>query len=121
MDEPGARLDRGAAVNIVNQFRVSRGANQLSLDETLNDTAQKLAAQYATSSKTPNRPDNAAIILTSAGYATLADTFSGWRNGSKDADELANITHKRAGIGVAYTSNSNFGVYWVMLLAPEIE
>lgn len=118
MDQSGAQLDRAAAIGIINQYRATRGSAPLVADAELNAAAQTLAAQYASAGKTPGKPDNAAVILTSAGYATLADTFSGWRNSGKDADTLADANHTRAGIGVIYSANSNFGVYWVMLLAP---
>jgi len=119
MDVQGAQLDRTAAIGIINQFRASRSVSPLIADAELDAAAQTLAAQYAKSGKTPTRPAIAGIILTSAGYATLADTFSGWRSGPADANTLADAAQTRAGIGVAYTPNSNFGVHWVMLLAPS--
>lgn len=118
MDVAGANLNRPAAIGIVNQFRASRGVAALAQDANLDTLAQTLAAQYSKTGKTPKKPDSTGIILTSAGYATLADTFSGWRNGGNDAAVLADPAYSKAGIGVAYSPNSNFGVHWVMLLAP---
>ena len=115
MDAPGAQLDRAEALNIVNQFRATRNAPALIADADLNTQAQTLAAQYASSGNRPAKPDSVAAMRISAGYATFAETFSGWRSTEADARALLDAEHKRAGIGVAYSANSTYGVHWVML------
>jgi uncharacterized protein YkwD len=56
------------------------------------------------------------VMKLSAGYATFADTFSGWRNSAADAAGLAAQGNK-AGLGVAYNAASSYGVYWVLVIA----
>jgi len=121
MDQGGANLDRAEAINLINQFRATRGANPLVIDPSLNASAQELAAGYASSSNRPTKPDDGILQMQlSAGYPTFANTFSGWRSRTSDAAAIADPDATRVGIGVAYAPNSTFGVHWVLLLAgPE--
>lgn len=116
MDQPGARLDRASAFGIMNHFRATRNAPALTDDAALDEKAQALAEQYAAASSPPAKPEGVADMRLSSGYPTFADTFSGWRNGESDAGTLTNPAHTRAGLGVAYSPNSAYGVYWVLLL-----
>jgi uncharacterized protein YkwD len=120
MDAPGATLDRASALNIVNQFRATRGAHALVADAALDARAQALATEYATTGTAPRNSGEAAAIRVSAGYADFAETFSGWRNSEADARALIDPAHTRAGIGVAYTPNSAYGVHWVMLFGTGL-
>jgi len=117
MDTPGAALDKTASIDILNQFRATTGAGALRLDAGLDATAQALANEYARSGTAPRTPAGATTIRVSAGYSTFAETFSGWRNSPDDARILANPALGRAGLGVAYSPNSGYGVYWVLVLA----
>ena len=116
MDQPGANLDRGTALAIVNDYRSSTGTAALGTDAGLDANAQALAAAYANSGTAPKMPDGAVAMRVSAGYATFAETFSGWRNSPTDAQALADRSATRAGLGVAYAANSTYGVYWVLIL-----
>ncbi|MHB1111340.1 MAG: CAP domain-containing protein, partial [Devosia sp.] len=64
----------------------------------------------------PKLPDGAVAMRVSAGYATFAETFSGWRNSPADAQALTDKAATRAGVGVGYGANSTYGVYWVLIL-----
>jgi uncharacterized protein YkwD len=116
MDQPGASLNRAEALGIVNHYRSTVGSAALTADAGLDATAQKLAADYASSGAAPLMPEGAAAMRVSAGYGTFAETFSGWRNSPADAQALADTRANRAGLGVAYNANSTYGVYWVLVL-----
>lgn len=116
MDQPGATLDRAAALGILNAYRSTTGAAALTGDAGLDATAQSLAAEYARSGTPPALPAGAIGLRISAGYANFAETFSGWRNSPADAAAIADATARRAGLGVAYEANSEYGVYWVLVL-----
>lgn len=116
MDQPGANLNRAEALGIVNAYRATVGSGGLTADGGLDTNAQALAAAYAKSGTAPKMPDDAVAMRVSAGYATFADTFSGWRNSPADAQVLAAGAATRAGVGVAYEANSTYGVYWVLIL-----
>jgi uncharacterized protein YkwD len=51
----------------------------------------------------------------SAGYATFAETFSGWRNNPADAVGLL-ATASKAGVAVAFNPASSYGIYWVLVV-----
>ncbi len=117
MDQPGASLNRGEALGILNHYRATAGAGALTADAGLDSTAQGLAAAYAASGNAPALPAGAIGMRVSAGYANFAETFSGWRNSPADAAAIANASATKAGLGVAYDANSTYGVYWVLVLA----
>lgn len=116
MDQAGATLDRAEALSLINQFRSSRGVSPLHEDPALTNSAQQVAAQYASSGSRPGAPDSAQKVLYSAGYANFAETFSGWRGQASDAAVLADASANRMGIASAYNANSEYGVHWVLLL-----
>ena len=117
MDAPGSALDRVEALNLINQFRRSRGASNLRADPALDALAQQLASQYAQSGDRPSKPEQALHIQVSAGYVNFAETFSGWRGSSADATVIADPAASRFGLASVYSSSSEYGVHWVMLLA----
>jgi uncharacterized protein YkwD len=116
MDQPGASLNRGEALGIINHYRATVGGTPLVADAALDATAQSLAAGYAKSGNAPQLPPGSIAIRVSAGYANFAETFSGWRNSPADAAILAHNTATRAGLGVSYDASSTYGVYWVLVL-----
>lgn len=117
MDEPGATLNRSEALALINDYRRSQGAAELAPDASLDEIAQQLARQYAATGSRPDRPDGIEGLRISAGYATFAETFSGWRNSPEDSDYLTASGVDRAGLGVIYNANSTYGIYWVLVLA----
>lgn len=116
MDQPNARLDRAQAINLINAYRSTRGVPALGADAGLDGTAQALANQYAQTGTAPATPAGMTVMKLSAGYATFAETFSGWRNSPADAAGLV-AQGSKAGLGVAYNAASGYGVYWVLVVA----
>ena len=115
MDQPGASLDRAQAISIINAYRATNGLPALTPDPALDGTAQALANQYAQTNSPPRAPQELTVMKLSAGYATFAETFSGWRNSPTDAVALK-ATATKAGVAVAYNPSSNYGVHWVLVL-----
>lgn len=116
MDVPNAQLNRAEAIGIINHYRSSTGAGQVTEDATLDANAQALAAQYAKSGKQAAKPAGTLDVRYSAGYFTFAETFSGWRNSPADAAALADKSATKAGVAAIYDSASSYGVYWVLVL-----
>lgn len=115
MDQPGASLDRAQAIAMVNAYRATNGLPALTPDPALDGTAQALATQYAQTGTPPRAPQELTVMKLSAGYATFAETFSGWRNSPADAVALK-ATATRAGVAMAYSPTSTYGVHWVLVL-----
>ena len=116
MDQPGASLDRAQAVGIINAYRATNGLPPLTPDGGLDGTAQALANQYAATGTPPKTPNGVKGFKLSAGYATFAETFSGWRNNPADAAGLRAAASK-AGVAVAFNPSSSYGIHWVLILA----
>ncbi len=116
MDAPGAKLDTMAALGLINQLRHAHDAPALVIDPELVAKADEAAKAYSASAKSPARPDGADAILTSAGYVTIAETFSGWRGSAKDTAALSDPKMKRVGLAMVWSGSSEFGSYWVLLL-----
>jgi uncharacterized protein YkwD len=115
MDQPGASLDRAQAISMINAYRATNGLPALTPDPALDGTAQALATQYAQTGTPPRAPQDLTVMKLSAGYATFAETFSGWRNSPSDAVALR-ATATRAGVAVAFNPTSTYGVHWVLVL-----
>lgn len=115
MDQPGATLDRAQAIAMINAYRATNGLPALTPDAALDGTAQTLANQYAQTGTPPRAPQELTVMKLSAGYATFAETFSGWRNSPADAVALK-ATATKAGIAVAFNAASTYGVHWVLVL-----
>ncbi|WP_332701335.1 CAP domain-containing protein [Devosia sp.] len=115
MDQPGAGLDRAQAISIVNAYRATNGLPALTPDAALDGTAQALANQYAQTGTPPKTPQGLTVMKLSAGYATFAETFSGWRNNPADAAGLR-ASAAKAGVAVAFNPTSSYGVHWVLVL-----
>lgn len=115
MDQPNAVLDSQQAIGLINAYRATNNLPPLVADAGLNGTAQALASQYAQTNVAPTKPQALAQMKLSAGYATFAETFSGWRNNPADAVGLLTPASK-AGVAVAFNPTSSYGIYWVLVL-----
>ena len=115
MDQPGASLDRASAIGLINAYRATQGLAALTPDPALDGTAQALANQYAQTNTPPRTPQDLNGMKLSAGYATFAETFSGWRNNPADAAGLRTNATK-AGVAVAFNPASTYGIYWVLVV-----
>ena len=116
MDEGGARLNTSEAIGIINSYRSTVGVGPLVEDPALSATASTMAASYAKTGRQQSKPDGTIEIRYSAGYATFAETFSGWRNSGQDSQVMSGRTATRAGIAVVYEPTSPYGVYWVVIV-----
>ncbi|QQR40804.1 CAP domain-containing protein [Devosia rhizoryzae] len=115
MDQPNAVLDSQQAIGLINAYRATNNLPPLVADAGLNGTAQALASQYAQTNVAPTKPQALAQMKLSAGYATFAETFSGWRNNPADAVGLL-ASASKAGVAVAFNPSSSYGIYWVLVL-----
>jgi uncharacterized protein YkwD len=117
MDQSDAQLNKAEAIGIINHYRTTVGAPALTEDPGLSAQAQAIAATYAKTGRQAAKPEGTSEIRYSAGYATFADTFSGWRNSGQESLVMSGKSVTRAGIAVVYEENSPYGVYWVVIVA----
>ncbi|MCZ7643305.1 MAG: CAP domain-containing protein [Pseudorhodoplanes sp.] len=127
----GAVLDADAAASMISGYRQNNGLGTVTLDPELMRLAEaqsramaardKLDHSVAGSFKERMRGSGydaaAAVENVSAGYHTLAEAFSGWRD---SAPHRANMLHRsatRMGIAAVYSPTSKYKVFWTLIMA----
>jgi len=131
LDAAGAELDAEAARDMISIYRHNAGLAPLALDAALTEAARVKAAALARKdalarggakkaqeddlSRRESRAARADIV--SAGYRTLAEAFSGWRQSPPDNAKLLNRRFARMGVATAFAPGSKYKVYWTVTLA----
>ena len=131
MARSGARLDADAARDMISLYRSNHGLETLTVDPGLMAEAQAQAEAMARSDKLSHevrgtltaRLDRAgyrksrAVENVSAGYHTLAEAFSGWRQSPPHNANMLAPGMRRIGIAAAYNPNTRYKVFWTLVLA----
>jgi uncharacterized protein YkwD len=129
MADPAAQVDAAMARDMIGAYRGNNGLGRLTLDPDLQAAAQAEADAMARA----DRPSSAEAFKTrlaksgfaapaanvSAGYHTLAEAFSGWRESPQHNRVMLDAKATRIGIATAYTPNSKYKVYWVLAVAAD--
>lgn len=125
----GARVDPVAARDMISLYRRNSGLSALTLDENLQRVAEAQARDMAQSGDLSARGElgerlagagvqtPAAVENVSAGYRTLAEAFSGWRDSAPHNARMLDRRVKRMGIATAYAPGAKYKVYWALVLA----
>ena len=127
MTSQGAQVDANTARDMISAYRARSGLPPLRLDPDL----QKLAEAEAAAMANADRPSRAQTVKNaverlgfaepeanlSAGYHTLAEAFSGWRDSPAHNTTLLAPRGQRMGIATAYAPGSKYKVYWALLVA----
>ncbi len=131
MAAPGARLDARAARDMISLYRRNHGLGGLVLDPGLMAQAQKQSDAMAARDRLGHElrgglaerldragyEKNNAVENVSAGYDTLADVFSGWRQSPPHNANLLAPGMKRMGIAAAYNPKTRYKVFWTLDMA----
>jgi len=129
--QPGAQLDDAAAASMITGYRANNGLPAVTIDPELTRLAQQQAAVMAKRDKLDHgvaKPFNARLKASgynaksaaenvSAGYHTLAEAFSGWRDSPPHRANVLLAGATRMGIAAVYTPTSKYKVYWALILA----
>ena len=76
--------------------------------------------EFARRMKAAGFDSKVAVENISAGYHTLAEAFSGWRDSPPHRANMLKAGVTRIGIAAVYTRNSKYKVFWALILAaPE--
>jgi uncharacterized protein YkwD len=127
MAQPGAEVDSETARAMISAYRRNQGLGIVALDPDLQAIARDQAEAMAASGK-PTSADTLKAKLRSAGYAqpganvsagyhTLPEAFSGWRESPQHNRVLLDPKAARLGIATAYAPGSKYKVYWVLVTA----
>ncbi len=125
-----ARVDVVAARDMISQYRRNHGLDPVALDPTLEMAAQTQSGAMAKADKLSHEvrgpldarlrgagvPNGLAVENVSAGYHTLAEAFSGWRDSPPHNKNLLAKGVRRMGIATAYAPGTRYKVYWTLVM-----
>jgi uncharacterized protein YkwD len=130
---PGAHLDPVAAASMISQYRQNNGLGAVTVDPDLmalaeaqsNVMAEKnkldhdVRAPLAKRLSTAGYPATVAVENVSAGYHTLAEAFSGWRDSPPHKANMLKSGVTKLGIAASYAPNTKYKVFWTLILASS--
>ena len=133
--QPGAELDAAAAASMISGYRSNNGLPQVALDPELMRLAEAQAEAMAKRDKLDHgvlKPFTARLKASGydakraaenigAGYHTLAEAFSGWRDSRPHNANMLLSGATRMGIAAVYTPQSKYKVFWSLILAEPDE
>ena len=129
--QPGAELDAQAAASMISGYRGNNALPAVTVDPALMRLAQAQAAAMAKRDKLDHNVKKPfvqrlkasgydarrAAENVSAGYHTLAEAFSGWRDSNPHRANMLLAGATRIGIAAVYTPASKYKVYWALIIA----
>jgi uncharacterized protein YkwD len=132
---PGAKLDAAAAQSMISGYRRNNGLSDVELEPHLMRMAEEQARAMAAANKLDhNIPADFTTRLRrsgfnaglgveniSAGYHTLAEAFSGWRDSPPHKRNMLKPGVTRMGIAAVYAPNTKYKVFWSLVLAAPDE
>lgn len=135
MASAGAQLDAAAAASMISGYRANNGLPPVTLDPSLMRLAEVQARTMADRDRITHSPGGAAFIERlrrsgynakvageniSAGYHSLAEAFSGWRDSPPHRANMLLKGADRMGIAAIYAPGSKYKVFWALIMAaPE--
>ena len=131
----GAKVDAATAASMISGYRRNNGLGAVTVDPELMKAAETQAMAMASRNKLDHDvkgslgkrlnaagyPATVAVENISAGYHTLAEAFSGWRD---SPPHRANMLHKgvnKLGIAATYAPNTKYKGFWTLILASTDE
>jgi uncharacterized protein YkwD len=127
----GARLDAAAAATMISLYRQNNGLGRVEVDPELMRLAESQSQAMADKNKLDHDvraplakrltgagyQANVAVENVSAGYHTLAEAFSGWRDSPPHKANMLKSGVTKIGIAASYAPNTKYKVFWTMILA----
>lgn len=131
MNAAGATVDAATAASMISGYRRNNGLGTVRLNATLMRMAAEQSRAMAARDKLDHNLVRAlpqrlarsgydakvAVENIGAGYHTLAEAFSGWRDSSQHRANMLRSGVTEMGIAVAYNGRSKYKVYWTLIMA----
>ena len=131
--QPGAELDPAAAASMISGYRGNNGLSAVTLDPELmrlaNDQATAMAARgtldhsvgapFQDRIRKSHFDASVAVENIGAGYHTLAEAFSGWRDSPPHRANMLKAGVTRMGIAAVYAPQSKYKVFWALIMANK--
>jgi uncharacterized protein YkwD len=129
--QAGAVLDAQAAAAMISNYRANNGLETVAIDPTLTRLAQEQAQAMAARNKMDHDVKgpfkkrieasgfNARVAAEniSAGYHTMAEAFSGWRDSPHHRKNMLLKGATHMGIAAVYAPGTKYRVFWALILA----
>jgi uncharacterized protein YkwD len=131
MAKADVKVDAATAASMISGYRKNNGLPPVSVDPELMKLAEAQAQGMASHDKLSHdinrsfrdrlkgggyRASTAAENV-GAGYHTLAEAFSGWRDSPPHRANMLLDGATRMGIAAAYSPKSKYKVFWALILA----
>jgi uncharacterized protein YkwD len=127
----GAEVDGNAAQSMITGYRKNNGLGPVTLDPELTRLAAEQSRAMAQRDKLDhsvsrefrdriaksNFDAKVAVENIGAGYHTLAEAFSGWRDSPPHRANMLKSEATRMGIAAVYAPGSKYKVFWTLILA----
>jgi uncharacterized protein YkwD len=131
MANANAQLDSNVAASMISGYRQNNGLSAVAVDPQLSHAAREQAEAMAKRNKldhdvigglgkrVKSSGFDAAVAVEniSAGYHTLAEAFSGWRDSPSHRANMLKGGVTRMGIAAVYAPGSKYKVFWALILA----
>ena len=131
MANGGAALDPQAAASMISLYRQNNGLGAVAVDPDLMKLAEAQSQAMAARNKmdhdvkgplekrlgSSGYPAKLAVENVSAGYHTLAEAFSGWRDSPPHKANMLKNGVTKLGIAATYAPNTKYKVFWTLILA----
>jgi uncharacterized protein YkwD len=131
MANGGATLDPVAAASMISLYRQNNGLGAVAVDPDLMKLAEQQSQAMASRNKldhdvkgalekrlgSSGYPAKLAVENVSAGYHTLAEAFSGWRDSPPHKANMLKNGVTKLGIAATYAPNTKYKVFWTLILA----
>jgi uncharacterized protein YkwD len=133
MADAGARLDSQAAASMISLYRQNNGLAIVVVDPELMKLAESQSQAMASQNKLDHDvkaplarrlnasgyPATLAVENVSAGYHTLAEAFSGWRDSPPHRANMLKSGVTKLGIAASFAPNTKYKVFWTLILAAS--
>jgi uncharacterized protein YkwD len=129
---PGVHVNVNAAASLLSDYRRKNGLPAVEIDQRLVEMAEVQANAMAQRNQVTHDPGGrnfnkrlaasgfdarTASENIGAGYHTLAEAFSGWRDSPSHNKNMLMAGATKMGIAAVYAPNSKYKVFWALVLA----
>ena len=128
--DASAVVDSDAARAMISLYRANKGLGSVVVDPGLQRVAEAQASAMAADGKISHEAHgsltarlnaagygkNVAVENVSAGYHTLAEAFSGWRDSPPHNRNMLDSKMRRMGIATAYRADAKYKVFWALVM-----
>ena len=130
-----AEVDANAAASMISGYRRNHGLGPVTVDRELtrlaqaharamaarNEMGHNVGTSFAERIRNSTIRARAVVENVAAGYHTLAEAFSGWRDSPGHRANMLDPAVTRMGIAAVYAPGSKYKVFWALILASPNE